>query len=162
MRGVSESFAKRRKYSLSFKINLWYRTCTRSASAERNHDDVQFRKYFFNLSWQNSWISDDSQYEQAYTKLLERIYGVDIQKKPLLGENPFADNLAQEISFKTKTESSKYSSPAVCGIVSFDYRTIMESSQSVQEIVKLKQNGVLLEQIWFMPTWTAVVESVPF
>ena len=66
-------------------------------------------------------FSDDSQYVTNYTKLLERIYGEDIKKKPPLGQNPFLGNVAQQIRTKAQIESIQYHSSAMEGTVTFPF-----------------------------------------
>ncbi len=66
-------------------------------------------------------FSDDDLYINKYTELLERIWGEDIKKKPLLGQNPFSNNLANEIETKTKIESVLYHSSTMNGDITFRY-----------------------------------------
>lgn len=66
-------------------------------------------------------FSADSNYVENYHRLLERIYGEDVKKKPPLGENPFSDNLSRRIDVKTNIESALYHSPAMDGRVIFRF-----------------------------------------
>lgn len=64
---------------------------------------------------------NDSAYTSKFSELLERIYDVDIVKKPPLGNNPFSTSLSLRIDAKTKIESVQYSNPAMTGSVAFQY-----------------------------------------
>lgn len=66
-------------------------------------------------------FSDNSKYYDKYRELLEKIYGEDKKKKPLLGINPFSSTTATEIDIKTNIEKELYCSPAMSGNVTFRF-----------------------------------------
>ena len=62
---------------------------------------------------------DNGQYYDTYKKLLERIYGENIKKKPPLGSNPFISSIiSDQITTKLKTLFLKGKHPlTIRGIV---------------------------------------------
>ncbi|HAB95729.1 MAG TPA: hypothetical protein DCE83_02750 [Enterococcus sp.] len=66
-------------------------------------------------------FSNDNDYFGCYQELLERIYDVDLTKKPELGENPFSQTNAQEILVQTELESIKYLKSNLSDIVTFNF-----------------------------------------
>lgn len=67
-------------------------------------------------------FSEDENYYERYQELLERIYDEDVKRKPVLGENPFSDKIANSITIKTTLEKYKYRNPQMEGTVSFDFK----------------------------------------
>jgi hypothetical protein len=63
---------------------------------------------------------DDSQYEERYAELVRETLGVKIRPRPQLGMNPFEEGLQYTIP-TLSTRSERYVSPALSGVVTFDY-----------------------------------------
>lgn len=66
-------------------------------------------------------FSRDDDYYGCYKELLERIYDVDLTKKPVLGESPFNSINAQEILVQTELEAIKYLRSSLSDIVTFNF-----------------------------------------
>ena len=66
-------------------------------------------------------FSDDQQYLDKLSELGARIYNKDISKKPPIGVSPYSKELATQIEVKNQIEKSQYHSPAMNGLVSFNY-----------------------------------------
>ena len=66
-------------------------------------------------------FSEDDQYFNNYSKLLVRLHGEDLKKKPPLGKNPFRDGIANRIRIKTEIEAISFSSPTMDGHVVFPF-----------------------------------------
>lgn len=68
---------------------------------------------------------DQYDYSDNYLKLIKRIFNINEQEKPPIGENPFIKGLYPRISYevdlKTEIEKGKYSTSKKEGIVEFDY-----------------------------------------
>lgn len=65
---------------------------------------------------------DNGSYYDCYQELLERIYDIDINKKPALGTNPFVStDISDEITTKLNLDRIKFQSYDFEGKVSFDY-----------------------------------------
>lgn len=66
---------------------------------------------------------DNGSYYDCYIELLERIYDIDINKKPALGTNPFVStDISDEITTKLNLDRIKFQSYDFEGKVSFDYK----------------------------------------
>lgn len=63
---------------------------------------------------------DDARYEEHYGELIREIHGVKISPRPPLGTNPFEERV-QYATPNLSTRSERYVSPALSGIVTFDY-----------------------------------------
>ncbi len=63
---------------------------------------------------------DDLNYEAKYAELLRDIHGQAISPRPVLGVNPFTQAMV-DIEPKLTFSSERYESPALCGVVIFDY-----------------------------------------
>jgi hypothetical protein len=66
-------------------------------------------------------FSNDDDYFGSYRELLERIYDVDLMKKPVLGGNPFSSINAQKILVQTELESIKYLKSSLSDTVTFNF-----------------------------------------
>lgn len=66
-------------------------------------------------------FSSDDDYFGCYQDLLERIYDMDLAKKPKLGENPFSPINSQDILVQTELESIKYLKSSLSDIVTFNF-----------------------------------------
>lgn len=65
-------------------------------------------------------FSDSENYFDKYKELLERIYDKDKSKKPVLGKNPFENELATNILISTELNKMKYANWELSGKVTFD------------------------------------------
>lgn len=66
---------------------------------------------------------DRRNYFDCYQELLERIYDIDIKRKPALGNNPFGSTAISEvITTKLNLEKIAFYSPFLEGKASFDYK----------------------------------------
>lgn len=66
---------------------------------------------------------DKGNYFDCYQELIERIYDVDVKKKPTLGNNPFVVTaISDRITTKLNIERNGFYSPMLEGKVSFDYK----------------------------------------
>lgn len=67
-------------------------------------------------------FTEDNNYLEKLGELTARIYNEDIVKKPPLGESPFSQRIANEITIKTSVEKTAYHNPGMTGTVSFDFK----------------------------------------
>lgn len=65
-------------------------------------------------------FSNEQKFDDQYRELLERIYDVDISKKPPLGENPFTSKEAKEIIVSNQLKKNKYINSEMNGEVTFN------------------------------------------
>lgn len=67
-------------------------------------------------------FSNDGEYYSKYYELISRIYNEDINKKPILGENPFRKKtITQTITQTISLEKIEFINPIFEGEISFDY-----------------------------------------
>ena len=66
-------------------------------------------------------FSDDDDYEARYTDLIRELHGEAVKARPALGPNPFGTDDSSPATPVLSTQSEKYVSPSVSGVVEFDY-----------------------------------------
>lgn len=66
-------------------------------------------------------FSDDDDFEEKYTDLIRELHGEAVKARPALGLNPFGKYGSISSMPVLSTQSERYVSPSVNGLVEFDY-----------------------------------------